>query len=128
MFIWIILSIITITRGYELDMHSCDPVEDRLKFEITELSCNLEKNGLFTFRSERPQLQNVRIIKINRVTEHSLVIVVNVGQLQIIRVQSGQCSSIMAPESVTVYVNGNLCSPVTQSVSTPPPPGKQNAS
>lgn len=78
-------------------MHFCDPVEDRLKFEITELSCNLEKNGLFTFRSERPQLQNVRIIKINRVTEHSLVKVVNVGHLQIIRVQSEQCSSIMAP-------------------------------
>ena len=113
-----------VSGAYELDIHSCEPVEDRQSFQIVELNCKINKNGLFTYSSERPQLQNVRVVQIKRVTEHSLVKILNVGQLQIIRVQSGQCSSIMAPESVNVYVKGHLCLLATSSVSIPLPPLK----
>ena len=124
MFLLIILSILAASGAYELDIHSCEPVEDRQSFQIVELNCKINKNGLFTYSSERPQLQNVRVVQINRVTEHSLVKILNVGQLQIIRVQSGQCSSIMPPESVNVYVKGHLCLLATSSVSIPLPPLK----
>lgn len=94
MFLWFIVSIFTIVQGYELNIHLCDPVDDRLKFEIIELRCNLDRNGLFTVNSRRPQLKNVQLIAINRLTDHSFVKVENAGKLQAIRVKSGQCNNI----------------------------------
>jgi hypothetical protein len=45
MFLWFIVSIVTIVQGYELNIHLCDPVDVKLKFEIIELRCNLDMNG-----------------------------------------------------------------------------------
>ena len=61
-----------IVQGYALNIHLCDPVDDRLKFEIIELRGNLDRNDLFTFSSIRPQLKNVQLIANNRLTDHSL--------------------------------------------------------
>ena len=66
------VSIFTIVLGYTLSIHLCDPVDVRLKFEIIELHCNLDMNGLFTFNSRHPKLKNVQLIAINRLTDHSL--------------------------------------------------------
>ena len=87
MFLWFIVSIFIIVQGYELNIHLCDPVDDRLQFEIIEICCNLDRNGLFTFNSKRPQLENVQLIAINRLTDHSFVKVENAGKLQAIRVK-----------------------------------------
>lgn len=92
MFLWFIVRILTIFQGYELNI--CDPVDDRLKFEIIELRCNLDRNDLFTFNSRRPQLKNVQLIAINRLTDHSFVKVENAGKLQEIRVKSEECNNI----------------------------------
>jgi hypothetical protein len=46
-----------IVQGYALNIHLCDPVDVRSMFEIFELRCNLDRNGLFTFNSRRPQLK-----------------------------------------------------------------------
>jgi hypothetical protein len=72
MFLWFILSIFTIVQGYELNIHLCHPVDVILKFDIIELRCNLDRNGLFTFNSRPSQLKNVQLIAINRLTDHSL--------------------------------------------------------
>jgi hypothetical protein len=44
MFLWFIVSIVTIVHGYALNIHLCDPVDVILKFEIIELRCNLDRN------------------------------------------------------------------------------------
>ena len=62
----------TIVQGYALNIHLCDPVDVRSIFEIFELRCNLDRNGLFTFNSRRPQLKNVQLIANNRLTDHGL--------------------------------------------------------
>lgn len=72
MFLWFIVSIVTIVQGYELNIHLCDPVDVILEFEIIELRCNLNRNGLFTLNNRRLQLKNVQLIAINRLTDHSL--------------------------------------------------------
>ena len=72
MFLLFIVGIFTIVQGSELNINLCDPVDDRLKLEIIEIRCNLNRNDLFTFTSRRPQLKDVQLIVINRLTDHSL--------------------------------------------------------
>ncbi|CAG2231976.1 unnamed protein product [Mytilus edulis] len=94
-----------LTRGFQLDLHSCKPVENR-DFKITELHCELTRNGLYTFNGERPQLQYIDTILINRVNEHSLIQIEKPGVLKTIR------------EAIEVYVTDGVCFPTTTPMTT----------
>lgn len=101
-----------LTRRFQLDLHSCKPVENR-DFKITELHCELTRNGLYTFNGERPQLQYIDTILINRVNEHSLIQIEKPGVLKTIRVAIGNCNSVIAPKAIEVYVTDGVCFPVS---------------
>lgn len=104
-----------VVRGYNLDQHTCDTIED-MTFELIGLKCKLTQNGVYFQRSTPTNVQSIRTV---RVTEHSYVKVEKPGVLKVLRIETGTCGSVTAPDTVQVYVDEHICpkTPLTYSLS-----------